>query len=56
MRKSKTIDVKWGEIYYCDLGSGIGSVQSKNDLYWLSKIMSAIKMAQPLWLRPFLVS
>lgn len=29
MRKSKSIDVKWGEIYYCDLGSSNGSVQSK---------------------------
>ena len=29
MSKQKTREVKWGEIYYCDLGSGKGSVQSK---------------------------
>ena len=29
MGKHKTQDVKWGEIYYCDLGNGKGSVQSK---------------------------
>ena len=29
MGKRKTREVKWGEIYYCDLGRGKGSVQSK---------------------------
>lgn len=29
MSKQKTREVKWGEIYYCDLGSGKGSVQNK---------------------------
>lgn len=29
MRNQKTREVKWGEIYYCDLGSGKGSVQAK---------------------------
>ena len=29
MSKQKTRKVKWGEIYYCDLGRGKGSVQAK---------------------------
>ena len=29
MRKSKSIDVKWGDIYYCNLGTSNGSVQTK---------------------------
>ena len=29
MGKQKSREVKWGEIYYCDLGSGKGSVQAK---------------------------
>lgn len=29
MGKQKTRKVKWGEIYYCDLGRGKGSVQAK---------------------------
>ena len=29
MGKQKTRKVKWGEIYYCDLGHGKGSVQAK---------------------------
>lgn len=29
MGKQKAREVKWGEIYYCDLGSGKGSVQAK---------------------------
>lgn len=29
MSKQKTREVKWGEIYYCELGDGKGSVQSK---------------------------
>lgn len=29
MGKRKTREVKWGEIYYCNFGSGKGSVQTK---------------------------
>lgn len=29
MDQSESCEVKWGEIYYCDLGRGKGSVQSK---------------------------
>lgn len=29
MRKQKTREIRWGEIYYCELGDGKGSVQSK---------------------------
>ena len=29
MDQSESREVKWGEIYYCDLGRGKGSVQSK---------------------------
>lgn len=29
MGKQKAREIKWGDIYYCDLGSGKGSVQGK---------------------------
>lgn len=29
MRKQKTREVKWGEIYFCNLGSEKGSIQGK---------------------------